>query len=303
MRLSLSTLLGSCNQQEIHIFGSAPSALLGIPHLSKDSVTIGIGDAPIRLRKHLHTDYWVSANDDFPVPFVQQHAQYINTLTRKLFVFSDSVLYSRKWMIRDTLDEYLTCDWATFDQRHFHSSPCLTNSNCCRLLSTRRVPELTIQELTARCFSASTIYSTGHTVAIHAFAFALLMRPKSIYIHGVDLNSSRSQYNYHPSRLADSVTIPTVLQWDYKLQSGFKSIDVLRALILASLPQFARIKPFKSPTSYLCTQFFSDQALQANTEDLEYLASLAVKSDISVYTSNRQSLLAQIPGIRAMTNY
>lgn len=301
MKANLQQLLGIASDRVIHVFGSSPSAALGIPLVQKGDIVIGLNDSPIRLISHVQTDYWVSANDAFPVPFFTQHTELINLVHPKAFVFSDSALYARKWQIPRDLDFYLTCDWIPFDQRHFGASPCMPEQPCCSLLQGQNLSP-NIQDLICSVFQVPFRYSTGNTVAVHALALALLMRPVAINIHGVDLNASPSSYQYFASDLADSIIYPPTKYWDVQPHP-----ISLRSRIFSKLksnPIFTNrvSKPdtgiFDSHT--FDAYFFSIESRNTNISDFTYMADIASSNHILLSTSNPTSLLASIPYISVM---
>lgn len=271
---------------------------MGLHTVCPDDIVIGIGDAPLRLLPYQSTDYWVSANDDFPIPFLYQHADIINRVSPKAFIYSDSVLYSRKWKIVRDLDFFLACDTIPFDQRHFNSQPCLSPSLCCNLTVSQH-PSPNIQELFASTFNLKQHYSTGDTVAIHALAIAILMRPLSILIHGVDLNSTALNHSYFPSSEADSVPIPCPDLWDIPPLST--SIASKIRLKFKNLFSFSNVLSTNPLAPFHCPQFFSAESRTNMESDLRYLSLHAHHQDICLSTTNPASLLAQLPHISLTT--
>jgi hypothetical protein len=98
-----------------------------------------------------------------------------------VIVHSDSVdTTPKKWIEDNVVNTYIG-----YDQRHFNNEKCGHCPNDCdNFIQNRR----TIQELLMSYSKNSRRYNTGHTVALHCLAFALLLGCSEIYILGVDLD-------------------------------------------------------------------------------------------------------------------
>ena len=132
-------------------------------------------------------DNWYSFKSDFRI-FANNVLKISNNFiffqkNRKTkIVYADSVDLTPKWLCRVLLYKI---DFIPYDQRHFNFEPCNPFRKCCLNI---KVGRLTIQEeLKASC-NYSEKYGTGHTVAVHMLATAILSGCKEIYLFGVDLN-------------------------------------------------------------------------------------------------------------------
>jgi hypothetical protein len=100
------------------VLGGAPS-ISNIDYKNFDGIIISMGDIPIRLQDECNVDYWVVANNDFPLPDV--HFKTINELKDTTFLFAQSALEN---LDSSLIDERLKVKWFGYDQRHFGGKPC-----------------------------------------------------------------------------------------------------------------------------------------------------------------------------------
>jgi len=139
-------------------------------------------------------DYWVAANNVLRIehiaPVVRAHPSV------RAVMFADTVDLTPY----DSVDALLSCDYVGYDQRHFNSSPCTPRGACCdRLVPGRE----TLQEVLQAVAGTDRHYGTGHTVAVHMIAFAILMGCSPIYVAGLDLDY-RLGYAYGRPSPADT---------------------------------------------------------------------------------------------------
>lgn len=165
-------------------------------------------------------DYWIlsSAEDAFPVRKLLGIASEQNI---PIF-YSDEADFTDK----QTIDKFLKkTEWLAYDQRHWQGKSCLQilkqfkqhhekhknynfktfgnnaimwepprcysmsghslKGDCC---AQNNPPRITIQEKLQKKSGFHSHYSTGDSVALHAIAFAILMKCNPIYISGLDLD-------------------------------------------------------------------------------------------------------------------
>ena len=179
------------------VMGSAPSVKI-LKHSKFSGIRIGVGDMPWRAPKFGPYDYWVTANTYYPLPWVKKHLRDILRSGSKVLLSSGSVANypeSAKSIISDLGSNQKFSSLIFYDHQHNapHSKH-LANSGCC-LFRDRLVMDEPIQLQLAKLVGKSeAIYSSGSTVALHGFAFAVLLRSNPIYIAGVELPSKQSDY-------------------------------------------------------------------------------------------------------------
>lgn len=270
------------------VAGTAPTAL-DFPYDRFSGVYITCGDGPLRFRDIFRPDYWVSANNEFPVP--EEHLEIINSFKRTVFIFSDSVAYSRRSMDLAFLRDNLKVDWLAYDQRHFGGMPCADRSlKCCELL--RQYPgRTTIQEFLQARFSMPGHYSPGSTTALHALAVAILLGCNPIYMQGIELPRKAADYKHKVDRVADGVELKALMRRVLKvagtpgrwLPAGRKALE-----IGASRIDSLRGRPHKSA-------FYDD--MPQILADFRYLSDLANRNGIRLCTLSRTSTLNEVRGI------
>lgn len=273
------------------VAGNAPT-IMNFPYSEFNGVYIAMGDGPLRLNKYFKANYWVNANDEFPVP--EEHLGIINKFDDTTFIFSDSVAYSIKRRINpDFLRKSLKVNWFSYDQRHFNAMPCKDkNLKCCKLLSIYP-GRLTIQEFIQKRYETENHYSTASTVAIHALAFAIIMGCNPIYLQGIELPVMKRDYVYAKGTIIDFIsgTKHYLNKW-YKIFNPFAVFRSIRRFTIKLLIKIGLIEDKEK--SY----FYND--LDQILSDFEYLVDLAKTNGMSVINLSNTSSLNNITGLKYM---
>jgi len=273
------------------VAGTAPTAT-DFPYLRFNGVYVTCGDGPVRFQKQFKADYWVNANNIFPVP--EKHLALINSFRDTVFIFSDSVAYCYETVDPDFLRDNLKVNWFPFDQRHFGGKPCGDSAlRCCKLLDIYP-GRLTLQEYMQARYHRDAHYSAGSTVAVHALAFAILMGCSPIYLQGIELPRYEEEYIYKPSSDADKLS-----------QQGY--LERLAAVLArpALWPRRAKrrisdfkAKYFRDDPHYGKSPFYYNIPLILN--DFEYLLRIAAESGLEVFNLSKTSSLNSIPGLKVL---
>lgn len=276
------------------ILGTAPN-MMNFPFKDFNGKIITFGDGMIRGEGIFKPDYYISANDLFPIPDVRFHLEIINSLPETVFLFSDSVIYSNYYKKDNKyLDNNIKSKWFMYDQRHFNKQKCSPESICCNLLNeTNR--EITIQEYVSKLFGKSQHYSVGSTVAIHAFALALIMGCNPIIFNGVEIPITFKK-KWSASSKADSVLQRTQENFIDNLPiSKFQKI-------LRKLPENIKIilKNIHNPR-----KIFLDSKKSVFLEDIasimcdfQFLTDIASSNNKEVLVSSTTSSLNNVIGIK-----
>ena len=199
----LEDLLVKCSKRShkpAWIIGSAKSVTT-IKNFDLYGTVIGIGDMPWRDSNLVSYDYWVTANSVYPVPWDLNHVKDMKKSGAKIVLSSISA-ESRLFDL-ETAEQSLKLlasesDLTVYDPRHFGRKYCHPLSNCC-LFSMNFIQGKSIQELLSAQSKSKkqAIYSTGSTVALHAYALAVLMKCNPIYFCGVEIPQFQHNYTYH----------------------------------------------------------------------------------------------------------
>ena len=179
------------------VVGSAPSVkILKLNNYS--GIRIGVGDMPWRAPKLGPYDYWVTANTYYPLPWVKKHLRHILKSGSKVLLSSASVAnypHSAKDLIDDLGLNGNFSSLIFYDHQHITPHPKIFSSLDCCLFREQLVKDDPIQIQLSRLVGKSgAAYSAGSTVALHGFAFAVLLKSNPIYIAGVELPSTQSAY-------------------------------------------------------------------------------------------------------------
>ena len=126
-----------------------------------------------------HSDFRIFANN---VLKITNNFIFFQKNKKTKIVYADSVDLTPKWLCKLLMYKL---DYIPYDQRHFNNEPCNPFRKCCFNIQDGR---LTIQEELKTFCNYSLKYGTGHTVAVHMLATAILSGCKEIYLFGVDLN-------------------------------------------------------------------------------------------------------------------
>lgn len=273
------------------VAGTAPSAV-DFPYDRFDGVYVTCGDGPLRFRDIFQPNYWVNANNEFPIP--EEHLDIINGFPRTAFIFSDSVAYSRRRMDLSFLRDNLRVDWLAYDQRHFGGRPCNDKSLlCCELL--RQYPgRITLQEFLQKKFSTPGHYSAGSTTALHALAVAILLGCDPIYLQGIELPRKAADYTHKTDRLTDLLELKAfggrilnvVSRPSRWLSAGRRAVE-LGSMWVSSRIAGGQPSPFNDD-------------LPSILSDFQYLADLANANGIRLYNLSRTSTLKEIRGLPGM---
>jgi hypothetical protein len=258
------------------ILGGAPS-ISNIDYKNFDGIIISMGDVPIRLRDECNVDYWVNANDNFPLPDI--HYKTINKAKNTTFLFAHSVLKKPDYsVIRDRLK----IKWFDYDQRHFGGQPCNDQidsrfhvnerQDCCE-----HIGQTTIQEFLQEKYNTVDHYSSASTVAIHALSLAIILGCKTIYIGGVEIPIYGKDYTYY----------------------GVKSIlEILKDEKGGWSPRKLTIKTFFAVVfNFKIKSVFYPNIIDI-LNDFEHLNNLCRHNDIKLFNLSEASNLRKIPNFK-----
>lgn len=175
------------------IGGTAPS-IMKFPFDRFKGKYILAGEGPQILERLISPDYWVVANNVFPVP--EEHKRVINRYKDSVFVFSDTVAYSKTNRYdRNLLKEIIKTQWFAFDERHFKGKKCTPLRDCCKLVDLYP-GRATLQEFVERHFGVKDIWHGSGTAAIYSLMFAVIMGCSPIYLQGIELPIYAKDYLY-----------------------------------------------------------------------------------------------------------
>jgi len=250
------------------VMGSAPSVSVA-KNLASDIVKIGVGDLPFRAKNLGPYDFWISSNGYYPLAHDKRHLSHIQKYCKNFLLSPQSLQLVDRKNYTKTLDHINSIlpssNVIIYDQTHFGGNTCFPKNYCCDFWNYFG-NETPLQDLLSAQYQTKNAYGITHTVAMHGFALAVLLKLNPIYIAGIELPVTVKDYNYYH-------------WWKNPLP-----IMSLRLLIQRAM------KP-KLKTD------FGGNAITSTLRDFEKIARMARKANISVYCLNKTSILAKVDGI------
>jgi len=252
------------------ILGSSPS-IRNVKDLNFQMVKLAVGDLPYRDKKLGPYDFWVTSNGYYPLPQNPKHLRYIRKSCDN-FLLSPACVQLNASNIHNVLNKLKKIvsdsNIMLYDQRHFDKE-CKPRNTCCDFYDYFEL-ENCIQGLLQLEFSDAKGYGIGHTVTTHAFAIAVLLKLEPIFIAGVNLPSTWKKYKtYRP----------------FKFPLGFETMKY----------NFYKFRNPKGQTP------FAGNALAETLDDFKYIASVADRLGISVYSINDDSPINNINKIKKIS--
>jgi len=253
------------------ILGSSPS-IRNVKDLNFQMVKLAVGDLPYRDQKLGPYDFWVSSNGYYPLPQNPKHLRYISKSCNN-FLLSPACVQLNASNIHNVLNELKKIVTDTniilYDQRHFDNKECKPRNTCCDFYDYFEL-ENCIQDLLQLEVGDAKTYGVSHTVTTHAFAIAVLLKLDPIFIAGVNLPSTWKKYKtYRP----------------FKFPLGIETLKY----------NFYKFRNPKGQTP------FAGNALTETIEDFKYIASVADKLGLSVYSINDDSPINHIYKIKKIS--
>lgn len=202
-------IFNSENNKSCLILGPSPN-MLNFNFSEFNGKIICIGDSILRGKDFFTADYWIAANNEWPIPDYKPHLKIINSFKNIKFIFSDSALYDGIWTKSDTfLHNNLKVPWTSFDERHHAGKPCKNLSKCCELINSTN-SHYTIQEKYYDYFNLNNFkFKKSATVAEYALMIASILGFKNIYLQGIEIPLTSKQYTYYPNNDVDQIIIKT----------------------------------------------------------------------------------------------
>jgi len=178
-----------------------------------NGIIIVIGSAILRVHNKFHVDYIINSNNEFPVPEIPSHLNFLNKFRNNTtWIMSDTNCYSSIFKPNKNIwDNKIKINYVKYDDRHFNQKPCSPKKNCCNYLrlypGRKNIFEITSEFYKERNF----IKTTGTSVAEAALAVSLILGCSPIFMQGIDIpktiyNGKQIGVKYYgyPSKYADS---------------------------------------------------------------------------------------------------
>jgi hypothetical protein len=262
------------------VLGSAPSVLLANKIL-RGKILIAVGDLPWRAPELGPYDYWITANTTFPIPWEEKHAKIIKEINIPTLISCVSQFETTMTKISDVeksvkLNQILSLpNIIPYDSVHSAKGKDTIGGPVDCLFNINLDVGLSIQELLLRKnLSFANSYSSGHTVAIHGFALAVLLNANPIYLSGIEIPQTMNNYKYI---------------------NNFKRLDYLNE----SWDQYVKrmLKNYAPSIGKRFDSDFSNETYGRIIEDFSLVTSMAKSLGIEIFNLSPSSLLARVKGI------
>jgi hypothetical protein len=205
----LTDFLGKEKGKKAFVCGMGPSLKKYLDQI-KNSNNVKIACSDVDLMTDIIPDYWVFANsiDGAATRMNERWKKVKNTVIVHAYSVDPT---PNSWIRQNVTNNYIG-----YDQRHFNDSSCQSCPGGCN----NRIPgKKTIQELLMEISKLEKKYGTGHTVAVHCLALAILLGCEEIYLFGIDLNYSLGYVdNKTVNNDSFSSWLPEILE-DFKIMN------------------------------------------------------------------------------------
>jgi hypothetical protein len=265
------------------VLGSAPSVSL-VDKVPGNKIKIAVGDLPWRAPELGPYDFWVTANNLFPIPWEEKHAKIIKEINIPTLISCVSQSEINMTNISDQ-DKCIKMNRifdypkiVPYDSVHSTRDSDNLNGRYGCLFNDYLNVGPSIQELLlSKNQSFANSYSSGHTVAIHGFALAVLLNANPIYLTGIEIPQTMNIYKY----------INNFKKFDYVDESWDQ---YLKRMIKNYIPRIG--KRFMSD--------FSNETYGKILEDFSIVTSIANDLGINVINLSSSSSLTKIKGIHTI---
>ena len=271
------------------VVGASPT--LGTVANHQNCTSFWLGDAHRRTNVQTKHQIYVRANSEYPSLLNQQHIEELKGREFS-FIFAETVMESSTPVAQLFENSGLEPAYV-FDQRHFGGKACVPTQTCCLVLqreSSEKLSNITLQEFLASKFGLQHHYSSGDTVALHAFALCLLTGAKSIYLTGIDLPFYQKDYVYPQETIENRRTFPE------KFKEFIVDFKRYRPSIKSIVKEISRrLGQFLNLNSSQVSVFGED--FPSLFSDFQYLVDLGLQNGVVTYYCSVNSNLRKVNGI------
>ena len=265
------------------VMGSAPSVSFA-SKISEEKIMIAVGDLPWRAPELGPYDFWITANNIFPIPWDDKHAKIIKKINIPTLVscvaqsevnmqtlnYPEKCIKINQVFNLPNVIPYDSVHQTTDLNEAKEIDSCLFNS---KLNSGQSIQELLLKYN----HSAKTTYSSGHTVAIHGFALAVLLNANPIYLSGIEIPQTMNKYRY----------INNLKRLNYSNETWMEYLKRM-------------IKNYIARVGEGFSTDFSNMTYEKILEDFSIVTSIASDLGIDVINLSSSSSLTKIKGIHTI---
>lgn len=270
-------------KKQIVIVGTSPNVDIDFVN-SFEGTKIGIGDAPYRFRKKIEFDYWICANNEFPIPPIKKHLKVLEHINCKIYMataafasFSKDQTYrslqilNKKNLINNKIFFY--------DERHLDGNLCETTSGCCEASRFLSINTSILEHVSATFNTNSLTGMAKNSVADVAFLISLLSKPEKIVLTGIDFPELVSNYIHYGGIIFEIFKLPA-------LPLQHRIIEVV-----------IRLKKYFPVSFFSGSSVFGGEIKGEILETWNTLVKTALENNVAVYNRNEYSNLKKIKSI------
>ena len=208
MEIKFEQIINSKKNKPLLLLGSSRN-MGNFPFEDFRGEIMVFGDTITRGRNLFKANYWVAANNEYPIPQIKLHSEILNKNFHTKFFFSHTAAFDNFWEYNPSnINKLIQNDWMIFDDRHFYGESCIPKKKCCKYISNKKY-EKTIHEIFMDFFDEQFDPKRGATVAEIALMISLIMGFNPIFIQGVELPKYTKDYTHYECTYSDEIHVKT----------------------------------------------------------------------------------------------
>ena len=255
---------------------------------------MGVGTSILRLEDKFEFDYFVSANNEFPVPEIPLHLNFMNKFHNMTWFMSDTACYDGVWNKSDEfLSKNLNLPYCFFDERHFNGKSCEPRKKCCELIKKGNETNNIYDLLRNKIEMNIKFEKVNCTVAEHGLALAIFTGANPIFIQGIDL--PLKQYQAHKEGTTylgyNSIKANQILNLTNKILRKKLFFFYLKNL---NFKPYVKELFYKIKVLFKSTSRFGYEDFDKSLKIFENLSLLAQKNNQKIYVLSKNSNLLKL---------
>jgi hypothetical protein len=290
MEILLEELFDKHKNKPCVVFGGSQT-MMDFDYQKFNGIIISVGSSILRVENKFKVNYIVSSNNEFPVPEIPFHLNFLNKFKKNTtWVMSDTACYNKLFKEdKHIWKKKLKINYVKYDDRHFNQKPCNPKKPCCEYINLYKQRKTLYETLYSKYEQKNPIKYTGTTVAEAGLCLAIILGCNPIFMQGIDIPKTNyhgkqiGKYYYgHQSKYADKILDKTTLYLRKKfLYYYLKKLDFM--------PYIKRLfQRLKIGNKY---SFFSLTNYKESMKIFFELAKLANKKKIKIFILSKNSNL------------
>jgi hypothetical protein len=297
MEIPIEELFNKHKNKPCIVFGGSQT-MMDFDYEKFNGIIISIGSSILRTQNKFNVDYIVSANNEFPVPEIPFHLNFLNKFKKNTtWVMSDTACYSKLFKEdKRVWEEKLKINYVKYDDRHFNLKPCYPRQACCEYIELYKNRKTIFEALYSKHNQKNPIKKTGTTVAEIGLVLSLILGCNPIFMQGIDIPKEfyhgkqlGEKYYGYQSKYADTFLDKTTVYLRIKyLFYYLKRFNFKPYLIRL----YHRFKIGKNYSFFYFTQFKESKKIFFE------LGKLAKKKNVKIFILSKNSTLCSIKNFK-----